>query len=258
MATKIIADVNCIEVWTGPSSSLTNLGVLLMHGYGADPSQFTAIVDVLLQTHPALATKRIRWIFPASPTQDGPVGSEWFPLDMMGWMSAFMGGEQVLADKLRETPTGMVSASEIVITLLAELLSTTDGAGSTLKGWCVGGFSQGSMMACSIVSRLPLLDQQRAAFSGATAPGGLLVLSGMPMNINEWSSGFQMQKGKDVQVLQLHGRSDMTCPFHSSGWLRDLMAPHMNVQYHVHNGAHDMGSTTEIRLIGEYLERLAN
>ena len=65
-----------------------------------------------------------------------------------------MGGD--LAAKLRETPGGIVTATEQIINLLGELISTTDGAGSTLNGWCIGGFSQGSMMTCSVLSRLPL------------------------------------------------------------------------------------------------------
>lgn len=240
-----IANLNCIQVLTGPESSPTsptNLGVLLMHGYGADPSQFTEITKILLSMQPSLASKRIRWIFPSSPTQDGPVGSEWFPLDMMGWMGAFMGGD--LAAKLRETPGGIVTATEQIINLLGELISTTDGAGSTLNGWCIGGFSQGSMMTCSVLSRLPLTkspltDAQikaREIFKGVTSPGGALILSGMPMDINSWAAGFQFHQGKNVEVLQLHGQSDMVIPFHSSAWLRDLLKTHMNVKYHTHSG----------------------
>ena len=52
----------------------------------------------------------------------------------------------------------------------------------------------------------------------------------------------QHQKGKDIQVLQLHGSNDMTCPYQASSWLRDLMSASMNVTYHTHGGAHDMGT----------------
>ena len=104
-----------------------------------------------------------------------------------------MGGEAVLGAKLREAVPGMNEASESVIRLLGELCSTTSGAGRSLKGWCVGGFSQGSMMACSVVSRLGLADQDRTMFQdNILSPGGLLILSGMPMNINEWVTGFQV------------------------------------------------------------------
>ena len=257
MSTVSIANLNCVEVVTGPTSSQTALGVLLMHGYGADPSQFTGVVDVLLQVMPALKEKKIRWIFPASPTQDGPVGSEWFPLDVMEWMSAFMGGQEVLATKLRATPPGMNEASEQLIALLAELVATTDGAGSTLGGWVVGGFSQGAMMTCSVVSRLGLKDQERTAFGGVTAPAAMLILSGMCMNINEWAQGFALQKGKGIKALQLHGRSDMTCPFHASNWLRDLIATSISIEKHDHSGAHDMGGAAELQKIATFLHGLA-
>lgn len=193
-STTTIAGFKCIEMRTGadPDGAI-DLGVLLMHGLGADPSQFTSVVSIFLQSQPSLATKNIRWIFPGAPTQDGPVGSEWFPLDIMSWMIAFMGGEAVLGAKLREAVPGMNEASESVIRLLGELCSTTSGAGRSLKGWCVGGFSQGSMMACSVVSRLGLADQDRTMFQdNILSPGGLLILSGMPMNINEWVTGFQV------------------------------------------------------------------
>ena len=187
MAEIQVASFKCIEVWSGKhTSDTTSLGVLLMHGYGADPSQFTQVVDILLQANPALANRRIRWVFPASPTQDGPVGSEWFPLDLMGWMGAFMGGNAVLAAKLRDTPAGMNEASEQVIALLAELCKTTNGAASTLQGWCIGGFSQGAMMTCSVVSRLGLADQDRTGLGTCTSPAGMLILSGMCMNIEQW------------------------------------------------------------------------
>ena len=52
----------------------------------------------------------------------------------------------------------------------------------------------------------------------------------------------QHQKGKNIQVLQLHGSNDMTCPYQASSWLRDLMSASMNVTYHTHGGAHDMGT----------------
>ena len=194
-STTTIAGFKCIEMRTGadPDGAI-DLGVLLMHGLGADPSQFTSIVTIFLQSQPSLATKNIRWIFPGAPTQDGPVGSEWFPLDIMSWMSAFMGGEAVLGAKLREVVPGMNEASESVIRLLGELCSTSSGgADRSLKGWCIGGFSQGSMMACSVVARLGLADQDRTMFQdNILSPGGLLILSGMPMNINEWVTGFQV------------------------------------------------------------------
>jgi phospholipase/carboxylesterase len=205
----------------------------------------------------------VRWVFPASPTQDGPVGSEWFPLDVMAWMGAFMGGEQVLAAKLRETPAGLPEASEKVIALLGALCRAS--TGGDLGKWVVGGFSQGAMMACDVTSRLQEGDRSALFGSGAgrTVPGGLLVVSGMPMNINEWAVGLgrvrQAAAARRLDVLQLHGQQDMTCPFHASGWLRDLIkqgAP--DAVFHSHGGGHDMGGMSEIALMAEFLEKRAS
>ena len=242
-----IAGMNCVEVYSGPDATTCSLGVVLMHGYGADPSQFTQVVDILLSAAPALQSTRVRWVFPAAPTQGGPSGSEWFPLDIPSWMMAFMGGQDLLAAKLRETPAGMREASERVIALLDELMATTPGAGAMNK-WLIGGFSQGAMMTCDVCSRL----QQ--------SPAGMLILSGMPMNINEWAAGLAKHKGKGVKVLQLHGTADMTCPFAASRWLRDLIGNGLGtsmVQYHAHTGSHDMGGMAEIKMIADYVASLA-
>ena len=251
-----IAGMQCVEVHSGGPADggggggAVDLGVLLMHGYGADPSQFTQIVDLLVQAQPALRQKRIRWGFPAAPTQNGPAGSEWFPLDIPSWMMAFMGGQDVLAGKLRETPAGIKEASEAVVGLLKELVRTTPAgaAGESLGKWLVGGFSQGAMMTVDVCSRL---DE---------SPAGMLILSGMPMNINEWAAGMAKHKDKGVKVLQLHGRADMTCPFAASGWLRDLVGNGVGsscLTYHAHSGAHDMGGMTEIKMIADYVASLA-
>lgn len=57
-------------------------------------------------------------------------------------------------------------------------------------------------------------------------------------------------------MLQLHGSNDMTCPYQASSWLRDLMSASMDVTYHTHGGAHDMGTSVEIQMIASYLEKL--
>ena len=242
--------MDCVEVYSGPEAAAVDLGVLLMHGYGADPSQFTQIVDMLLSVHPGLKSKRVRWVFPAAPTQDGPAGSEWFPLNIPSWMMAFMGGQDVLAKKLRETPEGIKEASDAVVGLLKELVRSTPAgaAGDSLGAWLVGGFSQGAMMTVDVCARLE------------ESPAGMLLLSGMPMNINEWAAGMAKHKNKGVKVLQLHGTSDMTCPFTASGWLRDLIASSVGtemIKYHAHSGAHDMGGMAEIKMIAEYIASLA-
>ena len=246
-----LAGMHCVEVYSGPQGAAVDLGVLLMHGYGADPSQFTQIVDILVQAQPALKRKRVRWVFPGAPTQDGPAGSEWFPLDIPSWMMAFMGGQDVLAKKLRETPPGMKEASEAVIGLLKELVRTTPAgaAGESISHWLVGGFSQGAMMTVDVCARLE-----------GESPAGMLILSGMPMNINEWAVGMAKHRDKGVKVLQLHGRADMTCPFAASGWLRDLIGNGVGssmMQYHAHSGAHDMGGMAEIKMIADYVASLA-
>ena len=169
--------MDCVEVYNGPEAAAVDLGVPADARVRGGPFAVHAN-----SRHAALGAS---WAqeqasevsFPAAPTQGGPAGSEWFPLDIPSWMMAFMGGQDVLAKKLRETPEGIKEASDAVVGLLKELVRSTPAgaAGDSLGAWLVGGFSQGAMMTVDVCARLE------------ESPAGMLLLSGMPMNINEWA-----------------------------------------------------------------------
>jgi phospholipase/carboxylesterase len=73
----------------------------------------------------------------------------------------------------------------------------------------VGGFSQGSMAACN------------AVFTRAVAPGGLVILSGTPVNLQAWKAGMRSRRG--LPVFQSHGTDDPLLSFRAAEQLRDEM-----------------------------------
>jgi phospholipase/carboxylesterase len=73
----------------------------------------------------------------------------------------------------------------------------------------IGGFSQGSMAACN------------AVFTRNLTPGGLVILSGTPVNIEAWKRGMVSKSG--VPVFQSHGLHDPLLSFQAAEQLRDEM-----------------------------------
>jgi phospholipase/carboxylesterase len=73
----------------------------------------------------------------------------------------------------------------------------------------VGGFSQGSMAACNTV------------FTRNVARGGLVILSGTPVNLDVWKAG--MTSKPEIPVFQSHGTQDPLLSFQAAEQLRDEM-----------------------------------
>jgi phospholipase/carboxylesterase len=74
----------------------------------------------------------------------------------------------------------------------------------------VGGFSQGSMAACN------------AVFTRNVTPGGLVILSGTPVNLKAWKAGMTRSK-PGLPVFQSHGIHDPLLSFQAAEQLRDEM-----------------------------------
>jgi predicted esterase len=69
--------------------------------------------------------------------------------------------------------------------------------------------SQGSMAACN------------AVFTRNVTPGGLVILSGTPVNLEAWKGG--MARKREVPVFQSHGLHDPLLSFQAAEQLRDEM-----------------------------------
>ena len=93
-----IAGFPCEITSSGPQDSSGDheaLGIVFLHGYGADMSQGKGVLNALLQASPSLAQKSIKLVCPLAPTMGGM--NSWYPLDVMGLMSSFQAGEAALA-----------------------------------------------------------------------------------------------------------------------------------------------------------------
>ena len=91
----------------------------------------------------------------------------------------------------------------------------------------LGGFSQGSMLACDV------------AFTTARPLAGLVVLSGTLLAEARWAAGMPARAG--LPVFQSHGRLDPLLGFGQAERLRDRMvAAGLDVAFVPFSGAHEI------------------
>jgi len=120
---------------------------------------------------------------------------------------------------------------------LLKKLSRTPGGPVVL-----GGFSQGAMVASEAAyrTRLPL--------------AGLVLLSGTPVDEQEWQSGYGQRRGLPVFVA--HGRTDPVLPFSGSDRMqRNLAAAGNRVTWHPFDGGHEIPAEVVIAL-NQFLREL--
>ena len=122
-----------------------------------------------------------------------------------------------------EVPAGMEEATDAVVAMLAELQQELRVPDQQLV---VGGFSQGSMVACN------------ATFTRDLSPRGLVLLSGTPVNLAGWAEGMRRD---GPAVFQSHGQQDPLLSFPAAEQLRDAMTQHeMSVQWVPFRGGHEL------------------
>jgi phospholipase/carboxylesterase len=157
--------------------------VVLMHGFGAPGTDLVGLWRVLD------VPSDLRFAFPEAPHEiPGMAGARAW------WMVDFARAEKAMAEGPRsyatEVPPGMEDATDRIRLM-------------------IGGFSQGSMAACN------------AVFTRNVTPGGLVILSGTPVNIEAWKRG--MVSKSEVPVFQSHGLHDPLLSFQAAEQLRDEM-----------------------------------
>jgi len=173
--------------------------VVLMHGFGAPGTDLVGlwrVLDVPLD---------LRFAFPEAPHEvPGLLGARAW------WMVDFARAEQAMADGPRsyaaEIPPGMEPATDQVVQMIEAM---QEELGVPDERLIVGGFSQGSMAACN------------AVFTRNATPGGLLILSGTPVNLDAWRAG--MAQKRQMPVFQSHGMNDPLLSFQAAQELRDQM-----------------------------------
>lgn len=162
--------------------------VVLMHGFGAPGDDLVDFAQVLqLPNQP-------RFVFPEAPlTLDGGPGRAWWMLDMELFERRAR-GERI--DRSGEIPPALPSVRAQVSELLREV---SEHFGVNASRTVLGGFSQGSMVACDV------------ALHAAEKPAALLLLSSTLIAQPVWEPLMESLRG--VSVLQSHGRRDPILPF---------------------------------------------
>jgi len=173
--------------------------VVLMHGFGASGTDLVGLWRVLD------VPSSLRFAFPEAPQEvPGLFGARAW------WMVDFARAEQAMAEGPRsyatEIPPGMETATDQVVQMIEAMQAEL---GVPDERLIVGGFSQGSMAACN------------AVFTRNATPGGLVILSGTPVNLVAWQTG--MASRRNMPVFQSHGVHDPLLSFQAAEQLRDEM-----------------------------------
>lgn len=191
--------------------------VVLMHGFGAPGTDLVGLWRVLD------VPQEVRFAFPEAPHEiPGMFGARaWWMLDLGRAERAMAEGPRSYAS---EVPPGMEAATAAVVEMLAALQTALEVPNA---GLIVGGFSQGSMVACN------------AAFTRGVSPAALVILSGTPVNLTAWEAG--MQDRSQPAVFQSHGRKDPLLSFDAAEQLRDTMQRHgLRVRWSPFRGGHEI------------------
>ena len=196
--------------------------LLLCHGYGAPGD------DLVSLSRAIDAGPGVRWFFPEAPLAIdvgmGTPGRAWWNIDMMAIQRAMMsGGRRDFSTS--ETPAGMTEARSALAECVDSLIKEQAVDPARLV---VGGFSQGAMITTDL------------AVTRAHPYAGLVILSGALVDGARWKSALE-RSGKDLRVLQSHGRQDPLLPFDVAESLRNLLvASGATVEWSPFNGQHEI------------------
>ncbi|MDB4972291.1 MAG: Phospholipase/carboxylesterase family protein [Myxococcaceae bacterium] len=203
--------------------------VVLMHGFGAPGDD---LVDL---AHFLGAPAEVRFVFPEAPLLlEGGPGRAWWMLDM-ALLQRRMRGEQV--DRSDELPPALPALRE-------QLLSTLSAIEASLSvgrdRMLVGGFSQGSMLACDVVLHADV------------KPAGLILLSSTLIARSHWAA--RMESCAGLPVLQTHGQRDPLLPYAEAERLRDMfLAARADVTFVGFPGGHELPPVT-LEALGKFIK----
>jgi len=190
--------------------------VVLLHGYGAPGD------DLIPLAQAARLPSRVRFAFPEAPLSlDYADGRAWWMLDLELFERRARGERIDRSEDLPEAlPTVRAQVQELLRGLETQL-------GTPRDRMLLGGFSQGSMVACD------------AALHGAVLPAGLILLSSTLIARSAWEP--RMARCAGLPVLQTHGQRDPLLDYHDAVRLRDLLqAAGANVTFVDFPGGHEI------------------
>ena len=205
--------------------------VVLLHGFGAPGADLVPLGQAMA------APADTRFVFPVAPISLPSFFGEsraWWMIDMARLERVVALGQQ--PSFAREVPPGLGDARAKLLTMIHVMRARMDAAASPLV---LGGFSQGSMLACDLALRtdVPL--------------AGLVLFSGTLLCAHEWLP--LMPKRAGLRVFQSHGQSDPLLPFQAAEELRDhLRAAGVDVAWHGFTGAHEIPLRV-LHALGQFL-----
>jgi phospholipase/carboxylesterase len=172
--------------------------VVLLHGFGAPGDDLVPLQRVLA------VPREVRFVFPearlAPPELAAYGGRAWWHIDTVALQRAAAEGRA--RERAAQVPPGLAEAR----TQLSELLDAVElELGVAGRHIILGGFSQGSMLACDLALR----SKRELA--------GLVLLSSTLLCEPEWQPLMAARKG--LPVLQTHGTRD---PLLAIDMARDL------------------------------------
>lgn len=195
--------------------------VVLMHGFGASGDDLVPLAQFLR------VAEGIRFVFPEAPLplppeMGGFAGRMWWKIDTEELARSMASGRP--RDLRKDEPEGLAESRAKVVEMLHAL---RDGIGRDASSLVIGGFSQGSMLACDV------------AFRTDEAIDGLVVLSGTHVAEIAWGEG--MPKRAGLPVFQSHGTSDAMLPFGIAESLSNAMtAAGLRTSFHAFRGGHEI------------------
>jgi phospholipase/carboxylesterase len=198
--------------------------LVLMHGFGAPATDLVPLFRAI-QVPP-----EVRFVFPAAPllldthAPDDVAARAWWMIDLARMQAGLLRGDH--AELARATPPGLATARAAVRGLLEALEAELHAPPEKVV---LGGFSQGAMLATDVALR------------AERPPAGLVILSGAPVSLDEWSELAPKRAG--LPVLQSHGRADPILPYAGAEQLRDLLeGSRLAVDFLAFNGGHGIPS----------------
>jgi phospholipase/carboxylesterase len=208
--------------------------VVLIHGYGAPGDDLVPLYRMLD------VPREVRFVFPEAPLSPPEFasfgGRAWWPIDVAGMQRAMREGR--VRERTHELPQGLDAAHEQLVGMLDELERELDVTSDRIV---LGGFSQGSMLACDVALR------------GSRKFAGLVLLSSTLLGEAQWQPLMAAHKG--LHILQTHGTHDPLLPFAMATELRDLwQAAGAAVDFVPFPGGHELPNTV-LEALGRFVRQ---
>ncbi len=213
-----LGSLDCVVL--DPPGAVERL-LVLCHGFGAPGEDLVPIGEHLRRAHPA-ALQNTQMVFPAAPEEvPGAWGGRcWWQLDADRYFDLIARG--ALQQVFEDIPSGLSRARRLLAAAVERALVE---AGLGYSELVLGGFSQGSMLACDLSLRLE------------EAPSALVLFSGALIARPEWARRAPTRAG--LKVLQTHGTTDSVLPFVVGEALRQLLdEAGLEVDFHAFAGGH--------------------